>query len=144
HDCRVNCVTHIWGDTWNVNPPALARVGKLYCRNERVVIRITLDGTGHVVTLVPVAAILVAGIRLRFLDLVVDPRRSDASAISSQIQFRKGEQMGWFEHGSTIIVLAPKAAVLLPGIQPGSKIRMGEELIRLGVIGSSDGAIASP
>ncbi|PWS21791.1 phosphatidylserine decarboxylase, partial [Enterococcus faecium] len=28
-------VTHFSGDTWNVNPIALARVEKLFCRNER-------------------------------------------------------------------------------------------------------------
>jgi phosphatidylserine decarboxylase len=55
------------GDTWNVNPAALTRVSKLFCRNERVVI--CTRGNGARVTLVPVAAILVAGIRLRFLDL---------------------------------------------------------------------------
>src|ERR1700704_4226667 len=38
HDCCVERVVHIWGDTWNVNPIALERVEKLYCKNERVVI----------------------------------------------------------------------------------------------------------
>ena len=36
HDCRVEQVTHIWGDAWNVNPIALERVEKLFCKNERV------------------------------------------------------------------------------------------------------------
>ncbi len=30
HDCRVESVTHIGGDTWNVNPIALKRVERLY------------------------------------------------------------------------------------------------------------------
>jgi phosphatidylserine decarboxylase len=131
HDCHVERVTHIWGDTWNVNPAALARVQKLFCRNERVVIRSRLDATGHALTLVPVAAILVAGIRLRFLDLVVDPRRAAPPANACEVPFRKGEEMGWFEHGSTIIVLAPMGVVLSDSLRQGSTIRMGEALMRL-------------
>jgi phosphatidylserine decarboxylase len=131
HDCHVERVTHIWGDTWNVNPIALARVEKLFCRNERVLIRTRVDATGQLVTLVPVAAILVAGIRLRFFDLVIDPRRSAPLAIPCEIPFRKGQEMGWFEHGSNIIVLAPKGMVLSDTAQAGSTIRMGEALMRL-------------
>jgi phosphatidylserine decarboxylase len=131
HDCRVEQITHIWGDTWNVNPIALERVTKLYCRNERVVIRTRLQATGHLVTLVPVAAILVAGIRLRFVDVVVDPRRSGPSAVPCQVPFQKGQEMGWFEHGSTIIVLAPKGFALSAAVGVGAIIRMGEPLMRL-------------
>ena len=42
HDCRVEQVTYISGDTWNVNPIALRRVEKLFCKNERAVLRTTL------------------------------------------------------------------------------------------------------
>jgi phosphatidylserine decarboxylase len=131
HDCRVERATHIWGDTWNVNPIALERVKKLYCRNERVVIRTRLNATGHLLTLVPVAAILVAGIRLRFLDVVVDPRRSGPLAMPCQAPFQKGQEMGWFEHGSTIIVLAPRGFALSGTVRAGAIIRMGEPLMRL-------------
>ena len=71
HDCRVEQVTYISGDTWNVNPIALKRIEKLFCKNERALIRTRLAGN-HVVTLVPVAAILVASIRLHFLNVLLD------------------------------------------------------------------------
>jgi phosphatidylserine decarboxylase len=130
HDCVVEQVTHIWGDAWNVNPIALKRVAKLFCKNERALIRTRLQATGHLVTLVPVAAILVAGIRLRFADLLVDPRH-EPQAIPCRASFRKGQEMGWFEHGSTIIVLAPKGFALCEAAATGSTIRMGEPLMRL-------------
>jgi phosphatidylserine decarboxylase len=131
HDCRVEQVTHIWGDTWNVNPIALERVGKLYCRNERALIRARLQASDHQIMLVPVAAILVAGIRLRFLDVVVDPRRSGPVIVPCNALFQKGQEMGWFEHGSTIIVLAPRGFALSETVQVGGLIRMGEALMRL-------------
>ncbi len=44
YDCRVERVTYISGDTWNVNPIALARIERLFCRNERAVIETRLAG----------------------------------------------------------------------------------------------------
>jgi len=130
-DCLVQQITHIWGDAWNVNPVALRRVERLYCKNERVVIRTALPTTDHLVTLVPVAAILVAGIRLRFLELIVDPRRYSSPPIQCRVVFRKGQEMGWFEHGSTVIVLAPEGFVVSANVRAGASIRMGEALMRL-------------
>ena len=39
YGCRVEQVNYISGDTWNVNPIALKRIERLFCRNERAVIR---------------------------------------------------------------------------------------------------------
>jgi phosphatidylserine decarboxylase len=130
HDCRVTAVTYVPGDVFNVNPPALARIPRLYCRNERAVLHARLDATGEALTLVPVGAILVAGIRLSFLDLDRDaaaPRRVPCDA-----RFAKGEELGYFEHGSTVLVLAPARAALVAGVGEGSLLRMGEPLMRLG------------
>jgi phosphatidylserine decarboxylase len=136
YDCTVEHVTYIAGDTWNVNPPALKRVAKLFCKNERAVIPTRLDGTalglsGPIVTLVPVAAILVASIRLRFLDVLLSMRYRGATEIPCCATFKKGDEMGWFEHGSTIIVFAPRGFTLGEGIREGSTIRMGRPLMRL-------------
>jgi phosphatidylserine decarboxylase len=131
HDCAVEQVTYIPGDVWNVNPAALKRVDKLYCRNERAVVRTRLDAGGHVITLVPVAAILVAGIRLRFLDLSSRARDAAATVIPRDVRLHKGEEMGWFEHGSTIVVLAPDAFALCDDVHEGGLIRMGQPLMRL-------------
>jgi phosphatidylserine decarboxylase len=131
HDLTVEEVDHIPGDAWNVNPPALKRIDRLYCRNERALVRTRLEQGGHVVTLVPVAAILVAGIRLRFLDLLFNLGSGAPPVVSCCAPLRKGEEMGWFEHGSTIIVLAPDGFALCNGVEEGGRIRMGQPLMRL-------------
>jgi phosphatidylserine decarboxylase len=131
YDCIVDKVTYISGETWNVNPVALNRIPKLFCRNERAVIRTTLRPGAIVVTLVPVAAILVASIRLHFLDALLNTQYSGKSEIPCRTPFCKGEEMGWFQHGSTIIVLAPKGVALCGRVQQGAVIRMGTPLIRL-------------
>jgi putative intracellular protease/amidase len=43
----------------------------------------------------------------------------------------KGQEMGWFEHGSTIIVFAPPGVELAEGIAPGVRLRAGQALLRI-------------
>ncbi len=130
-DCRVEQVNYISGDTWNVNPIALQRVERLFCKNERAVIRCRLPQHGALVTLVPVAAILVASMRLKFLDVLLHLRYRGPNVIPCDAALRRGDEMGWFEHGSTILVFAPRGAALSEGIHEGSRIRMGQALMRI-------------
>ena len=131
YDCGVERVAYVRGDTWNVNPAALKRISKLFCRNERAVIETALRPSGAVVALVPVAAILVASIRLNFLDAALDMHYFGGAEIPCRADFAKGEEMGWFEHGSTIIVLAPKGFALCDGVREGAIMKMGRPLMRL-------------
>mgnify|MGYP000738808081 CR=1 FL=1 len=139
-DLRVEHVTYLSGDTWNVNPAALKRVERLFCKNERAVIRTRLQDSGAVLTLVPVAAILVASIRLHWLDGLLRPGYRGPKHIPSQADFAKGQEMGWFEHGSTIIVFVPPGFALCPGVEDGTPIRMGQALLRQ--VGMTDGAVS--
>ena len=129
YDCRVEQVTYISGDTWNVNPIALERIEQLFCKNERAVIRCRLP-SGQLLTLVPVAAILVASIRLHFLDVLLHLKYRGPNVIACDAMYRKGEEMGWFQHGSTIIVLAPPGVSIREGLSLGERIRMGQPLLR--------------
>ena len=131
HDCLVERVTYVSGDVWNVNPIALKRVERLFCKNERAIIEATLADSGHRLVLVPVAAILVASIRLHFIDVLLHLRYRGPRVIPCAATFAKGEEMGWFQHGSTIIVFAPKGFALCEGISQGARIRMGQALLRL-------------
>ena len=131
YDCIVDMVRYISGDTWNVNPVALQRIAKLFCKNERAIIRTVLRPSGHVVTLVAVAAVLVASIRLRFLDVLLCMHYRGEPEIPCRASLSKGEEMGWFEHGSTIIVIAPAGFRLCEGIEEGATIRMGRPLMWL-------------
>lgn len=128
-DGTVEHVTYLSGDTWNVNPVALKRVERLFCLNERAVVRMRL-ASGHPVALVPVAAILVASIRLHFLDVLLHLGRRGANEMPCVAPHLKGQEMGWFEHGSTIIVFVPQGFELAEGIAPGVQIRAGQALLR--------------
>jgi phosphatidylserine decarboxylase len=131
HDCRVERVTYFAGDTWNVNPIALKRIEKLFCKNERAAIMARIGATGIPLVLVPVAAVLVASIQFRFLDAALHLRYRGPNVIPCDSRFSKGEEMGWFQHGSTIIVFAPRGFDLCEGVHNGAHIRVGERLMRL-------------
>jgi phosphatidylserine decarboxylase len=128
-DCRIEQVTFISGDTWNVNPIALKRIEKLFCKNERAVITTRLAG-GEILTLVPVAAILVASIRLHFLDLVLNAATRGPTVFPCDVAVAKGDELGWFEHGSTIIVLAPEGFEFCDNIRESARISAGQPLLR--------------
>ena len=127
--CRLEHLSYLSGDTWNVNPIALARIERLFCRNERAVLRLRLtDGTP--LALVPVAAVLVASIRLHALDVRLHLRWPGPNEMPCRAAYTRGQELGWFEHGSTILVFAPAGFALASGIGPGTRVRMGQALLR--------------
>jgi phosphatidylserine decarboxylase len=131
HDALIEAVTYHSGDTWNVNPIALQRVQRLFCLNERAVIDMRLARGGHRIALVPVAAILVASIRLHCLDVLLHLRYQGPRHRPLSAPIKRGEEMGWFQHGSTILVFAPPGFELAPGIEPGRRIHAGRALMSL-------------
>jgi phosphatidylserine decarboxylase len=130
HDCLIERITYISGDVWNVNPIALRRVPGLYAQNERAIIRTTLRG-GALLTLVPVAAVLVASIRFTFTDVRLHLKYSGPNEIPCGKELLKGQEMGHFEHGSTIIVFGPPGFGLTPNVREGLPIRMGAPLFEI-------------
>ncbi len=128
-DLHVRRVRYVSGDVFNVNPPALRRIPALFCRNERALIEATLPD-GSPIALVPVAAILVASIRLHFLDVTLHLRWRGPHELLCDAHLSRGQEMGWFEHGSTIILFVPAHWRLADGIEPGRTIRAGQALWR--------------
>jgi phosphatidylserine decarboxylase len=129
-DGRIAHVAHIAGDALNVNPPTLKRIARVYCRNERAVIQMQLAESRLPLVLVPVAAILVAGLRLRFVELPANRAHDAPWRRGCDVGVAKGDELGWFEHGSTIILLAPPAVVVADNVEMGATIRMGQALLR--------------
>lgn len=138
-DARIRRVTYIAGDTWNVNPAALKRIEKLFCKNERVLIDTELAVGGRWLALVPVAAILVASLRLHCLPDTLGLRYRGPNRFDLDRVVAKGEELGWFEHGSTIIVFGQHGMALQEHLREGDRIRMGEPLLRIAGGGVAEG-----
>ncbi len=128
-DARLQHVSYLSGDAWNVNPIALKRVQALFCRNERAVLNLHLsDGTP--LALVPVAAVLVASLRLHALDVLLHLRWPGPTEMPCDVAVSKGQELGWFEHGSTILVFVPPGFDFAEGIHTGQRIAMGQALLQ--------------
>jgi phosphatidylserine decarboxylase len=122
-------VTYISGDTWNVNPVALQRVQELFCKNERAVLHMkTQDGVPFL--MVPVAAVLVASMRFHAVDVLLNLRYKGPNEMPCDADYAKGQEMGWFEHGSTILVFLPPGFAWADGIANGERIQMGQALFK--------------
>ena len=128
-NCRVNKINYISGDTWNVNPIALKRIEKLYCKNERAVVELMMDADDSSITLVPVAAILVASMKFNCLQENLDMKYQGPNIISCDAKYNKGDEMGYFQHGSTIILFATSDFALTNGITSNVQIKMGQALL---------------
>ena len=128
-DARMSEVTYISGDTWNVNPVALKTIERLYCRNERAIIKLWTTEGGEPLTIVAVAAILVASIRIRGLDVALNLEYDGPKRIRCERQLARGDGIGYFEHGSTLVLFVPPDFAVVPGIETGDTMRMGQRLL---------------
>lgn len=126
-DGRIETVNYISGDTWNVNPVALRVVQNLFCENERAVMEMLVDEGS--ITLVPVAAILVASMRFHGLKVPLNLQYAGPNRLLLQRSYQKGEEMGYFEHGSTVLLFATREYQFFDHIQSGAIIRMGQPLM---------------
>lgn len=128
-DGSIDSINYVSGDTWNVNPIALKVVERLFCKNERAVLPLQ-NGRGETVTLVAVAAILVASMRIHGLDVPLNLKYRGPNRIALGADYRKGDEIGYFEHGSTIVLFAPRNYEFVEGLASGSVIRMGQPILR--------------
>ena len=130
YDCDIDEVTYVSGDTWNVNPIALKRIERVYCKNERAVVPLRLRESDQSAVLVPVASILVASIHFEFLDVALNLKYRGPNRIPCRASRRKGDELGHFRHGSTIVVLGTVGLEPCRHVHDGMRLRMGEPLFR--------------
>ncbi|MCG6938715.1 MAG: archaetidylserine decarboxylase [Gammaproteobacteria bacterium] len=133
-DCNVSHIDYISGDTWNVNPIALRRIEKLYCKNERAVVSLEpvnneAGSEQKSITMVPVAAILVASMKFHCLEQRLNLQYRGPNRLSCNAQYNKGDEMGYFQHGSTIILFATANYRLHKDVSKGRRIFMGQPLL---------------
>ncbi len=129
-DGRIHSVLWIAGDAWNVNPAALKRVARLFCRNERVVLDIVPPDPDSAVTLVAVAAILVSSVHLECLATPPRVERGRLARHACDAVVNKGDELGHFRNGSTIVLFASDGFSPCASLSEGAMLRVGEPILR--------------
>lgn len=132
-DCNVKQVHYISGDTWNVNPITLKRVEKLFCKNERAIIDLDVPKGWGSMALVPVAAILVASMKFDCLEETLDLNYQGKNTLDCDASYEKGQHMGYFQHGSTIVLLCDENYDFASSVKEGEIIRVGQALMHANV-----------
>ncbi|WP_100638597.1 archaetidylserine decarboxylase [Marinobacter salexigens] len=119
---------YVPGKLFSVNPVTVENVPNLFARNERVICM--FDTAAGPMALVLVGAMIVGSVETPWAG-VVAPNSSGVSTITyegeSAISFAKGEEMGRFRLGSTVVMVMPKGSVTWNADQVAEKVvRMGE------------------
>lgn len=125
-------MVHVPGRLFSVNNATADNVPNLFARNERVAA--IFDTEAGPMALVLVGAIFVASIETVWHGVVTPPAGQSVQTWDyrqSPMTLNRGEEMGRFNMGSTIIVLFGENAVEWEALGPGAKVRMGENLGRV-------------
>jgi len=125
---RLTRMIHVPGDLFSVNPATARGVPGLFARNERVVCVFEAGFGSFVLALV--GATIVGSMATVWHGRVNPPRGGEIREWSyqgQQIILRKGEEMGRFLLGSTVVMLFPKDVLTFNSEwAPAGAIRMGE------------------
>lgn len=128
-DGEVRNMVYIPGDLFSVNPLTAANVPNLFARNERVAC--VFKTPFGPMAMVLVGATIVASIETVWAGTVTPPagkmiKRWDFHG-SDPIILKKGEEMGLFTLGSTVVCLFPPQMIeFIESLQPGTPTKMGE------------------
>ena len=118
------------GRLYPVNALAVRHVERLFAVNERVVVRIDTETFGPV-AVVFVGATNVGRISLAFTDLVTNTGGPPLHAAPPRpIPIGKGDELGAFNLGSTVVLLVADRQLQPAGVGPGQLVRMGQALWR--------------
>jgi phosphatidylserine decarboxylase len=130
-DGRLLATTYIPGDLFSVNAVTAEHVERLFARNERLVCYFD-TGFGPM-AMILVGAMVVAGIETVWSGQVAPPPKTpvtqDYSQLPDTVALARGEEMGRFKLGSTVILLFPRDTIAWEAhYAAGSSTTLGEPL----------------
>jgi phosphatidylserine decarboxylase len=131
---QLRTTRHVPGRLFSVNAVTAAAVASLFARNERVVC--IWDEGRAAFSMVLVGALFVGSISTVWHGEITPPTRRAARELAPVAgpgaQLARGDLMGWFNMGSTVILLFPKDTVRWQDeLAAGMSIRVGQPLGRI-------------
>ncbi|GAP34672.1 archaetidylserine decarboxylase [Piscinibacter sakaiensis] len=134
---RLRLMRHVPGALYSVNPATARGVPGLFARNERVVC--LFDGAHGPFAMVLVGATIVGSMATVWHGVVNPPRPGQVrewrygEGAAPAVTLRRGEEMGRFLLGSTVVLLWPPGPLRFdPSWAPGAPIRMGQAMAQRG------------
>lgn len=133
---ELKALRYVPGDLFSVNEATVAWLPGLFVKNERLVCHLaTANG--------PMVLVFVGAMNVGTIHSVwtgdIRPRRSgvvaefDLRGLTADTAFAKGDLLGWFNFGSTVILVAPPGMTEgFVRLEAGRTLRMGQVIGRLG------------
>ncbi|RDE71164.1 phosphatidylserine decarboxylase [Aggregatibacter segnis] len=130
-DATLRKMIYVPGDLFSVNPFLAEHVPNLFARNERVIC--VFDTTFGPMVQILVGATITASMSTVWAGVINPPRTGEVKVWTYQgdnaIKLTKGQEMGAFQLGSTVINLFPANSVTLAEhLEVSVPVRMGEIL----------------
>ncbi|MBL8971873.1 MAG: phosphatidylserine decarboxylase [Myxococcales bacterium] len=125
-DADVRAVTAVPGRLLPVTAAALEREPRLFARNERLIHH--LDTALGAMAVVMVAAFGVGHMSCAYRQVAVHPRQIQRTVCTPPVRLRKGDELGVFHLGSTVVLLT-RPGVELSDLDLPISVRMGEALL---------------
>jgi phosphatidylserine decarboxylase len=128
---KIEGYSYVPGHFWPVNPISVRSVDALFCVNERLTTY--LRTSAGMCAVVKVGATCVARIRAAYDDVVThDGTPGKEHKYPSPIQVGKGDELGMFEMGSTVILLFEKGKVRWsPSLVPEATVQVGQRIAEI-------------
>ncbi len=123
---------HVPGDLFSVNAATADCVSGLFTRNERIAC--VFDTAAGPMAVVLVGALFVGSMSLSWAGVIRGrhPRVMLELPVRPVVALDKGDELGWFNMGSTVILMfAASGPSLVGGLGPGRPVRMGERIATL-------------
>jgi phosphatidylserine decarboxylase len=121
---------HVPGELFSVNPPTARGIPGLFARNERVVC--VFESARGPFVMVLVGATIVGSVATVWHGVVTPPRDGGIREwhyAEAPVTLRRGEEMGRFLLGSTVVMLFPQGLLRFnPQWAPDRSIRLGEAM----------------
>ncbi|WP_426876774.1 archaetidylserine decarboxylase [Glaesserella parasuis] len=132
-DATLRKMIYVPGELFSVNPFLAEHVPNLFARNERVICEFE-TAFGPMVQIL-VGATITASMSTVWAGVINPPRAKEVTVYEylttgeTAVHLKKGQEMGAFRLGSTVINLFPKGAVELEAhLKAGETTKMGERL----------------
>ena len=131
-DGTLTALRYVPGDLFSVNDATVCHLPGLFVRNERLLCQLSTAAG-------PMFLILVGAMNVGTINTIwtgdVRPRGKgiveefDTRRLSADLQFRKGDLLGWFNMGSTVILLTPAGVTDgFASLERGMPLEMGRQI----------------
>lgn len=125
-DGTIQKINFIPGELWNINNATLLTIKSLFTKNERAILYGSSEECKFAI--IPVGTVLVGSIKLSFLTHSFNHSLKIPYSMGMNYPAKKGEELGMFHYGSTVLVLLSKRIRISESIQTSQFLKYGEPL----------------